>query len=60
MKKLLHFIGNALTALNIGTIVEYFFFAVGFEGIAGRKGVEDACYFFGFIFYKYLVVTNVS
>jgi len=42
-------LGNALTALNVGTIVEYFFFAVGFEGIVGRSGFADACYFFGFI-----------
>jgi len=48
-RKIDDILGNALTALNIGTIVEYFFFAVGFDGIVGRSGFADACYFLGFI-----------
>jgi len=51
-------LGNALTALNIGTIVEYFFFAVGFEGIVGRSGFADACYFLGFILTLVIVMVG--
>jgi len=48
-KRIDNFLGNALTTLNVGTIIVYFFFAVGFEGIPQRGGFADACYFFGFI-----------
>lgn len=49
-------LGNALTALNIGTIIVYFFFAVGFEGIPQQGVFADACYFFGFIVSLVVVV----
>lgn len=49
-------LGNALTALNIGTVIVYFFFAVGFEGIRVYRGFEDACYFLGFILSLVIVV----
>lgn len=49
-------LGNALTALNVGTIIVYFFFAVGFEDIPQRGGFADACYFFGFIVSLVVVV----
>lgn len=42
-------LGNVLYALNIGLVVTYFFFAIGFEDIAGRSGLADACYILGFI-----------
>jgi len=49
-------LGNALTALNIGTVIVYFFFAVGFEGIPVHTGYEDTCYFLGFILSLVIVV----
>ncbi len=42
-------LGNALYALNIGTVITYFFFGVGFEDIAERGLWADVCYFCGFI-----------
>lgn len=51
-------LGNALTALNIGTVVEYFFFAVGFDGMRSRDGFAEGCYFLGFIFT--LVIVTVG
>lgn len=42
-------LGNALTILNVGAIVVYFFFAVGFEGLPEHTGFEDICYFLGFV-----------
>ena len=48
-QKIDNFLGNILSAFNIGTVITYFFFAVGFEDILGRSGMADACYLLGFI-----------
>lgn len=42
-------LGNVLSSLNIGTVITYFFFAVGFENITSRSGLADVCYLLGFI-----------
>ena len=49
-------LGNVLYALNIGTIVTYFFFAIGFEDVAERSRLVDACYILGFIFALALII----
>lgn len=49
-------LGNVLNAMNIGTVIVYFFFAVGFEGIPDRSGFADACYLFGFIFSLVIII----
>ncbi len=48
-QKMDNMLGNALTVLNVGVIVVYFFFAVGFEGLPVHTGFEDICYFLGFV-----------
>lgn len=42
-------LGNVLFVLNIGTVITYFFFAIGFEDIVERSRFADICYLFGFI-----------
>lgn len=55
-QKIDSFLGNVLYALNIGTVITYFFFAIGFDGIAGRSGFADACYLLGFIAAMALII----
>ncbi len=55
-QKIDSFLGNVLSALNIGTVFTYFFFAVGFDNIAGRSGLADACYLLGFIAAMALII----
>ena len=38
-------LGNVLSALSIGMVITYFFFAVGFEDIVDRSVFADCCYF---------------
>lgn len=42
-------LGNVLYALSIGTVVIYFFFAIGFRGLTERQFLTDICYLGGFI-----------
>lgn len=53
-------LGNVLSALSIGMVITYFFFAVGFEDIVDRSVFADCCYFFGFIAALVVIVVGQS
>ncbi len=42
-------LGNVLSALNIGTVIVYFFFAIGFHALAEGSLLSDICHVGGFI-----------
>ena len=53
-------LGNVLSALNVGTVITYFFFAIGFEDIVKRSAFADCCYFFGFIGALVVIIVGQS
>lgn len=53
-------LGNVLYALNIGTVVTYFFFAIGFEDIVERSKFADACYLLGFVAALVVIIVGQS
>ncbi len=59
-QKIDNMLGNVLCALNIGTVITYFFFAVGFEDIVERGAFADFCYFFGFIAALVVIIVGQS
>lgn len=59
-QKIDNMLGNVLCALNIGTVIIYFFFAVGFEDIVERSTFADCCYFFGFIAALVVIIVGQS
>lgn len=53
-------LGNALTALSIGMVITYFFFAIGFDNTVERSTFADCCYFFGFVAALFIIVVGQS
>lgn len=58
--KIDNMLANVLSALSIGMVIVYFFFAVGFEDIAERSIMADLCYFFGFIAALVVIIVGQS
>jgi len=59
-EKIDNMLSNVLYALGIGTVIVYFFFAVGFEEIVERSVFADFCYFFGFIASLVVIIAGQS
>lgn len=53
-------LSNVLSALNIGTVIVYFFFAIGFQDIVKRNILVDCCYFFGFLATLVVIIVGES